>query len=145
MMSIPHIEDINSAVDSINPPPHDKRRRRIDGRLLGIGDTVYIISLKYNGTILDFRGKRILVIPHDYGYPDLFPPSNLKFGRGINCHQRLRLDNLGHYYFDPVILQNGTHPAPHRRYRRLIPPFDWDGYSQAVADLLRQTHRRRNT
>ena len=72
-MSIPHIEDINSAVDSINPPPHDKRRRRIDGHLLGIGDTVYIISLKYNGTILDFRGKRILVIPHDYGYPDLFP------------------------------------------------------------------------
>ena len=143
MPTISHIEDIDSALTSITSPPSDIRRKRINGRLLGIGDTVHIVSLGYNGTIIDFCGRRILVIPHDYGYPDLFSPANLRFGSGINCHQRTRLDDLGFYYFDPIILQQGTHPAPHRRYQRLIPPFNWTGYSQSIAELLRRTHRNR--
>ena len=143
MKTISHIDDIESALKSHTPPPSDNRRRRIDGRLLGIGDTVYIVTLRYNGTIIDFRGKRILVIPHDYGYPDLFSTSNLRFGSGINCHQRLRLDDLGFYYFDTVLLKRGTHPAPHRRYQRLLPPFNWTGYSQAIAELIRRSHRSR--
>ena len=138
MPTIPHIENIDYALDSVNTPTADSRRRRINGRLYGIGDTVYIVPLRYNGTILDFRGQRILVIPHDYGYPDLFSPTNLRFGSGINCHQRLRLDQLGYYYHDPVLLTTGTHPAPHRRYQRIIPPFNWTGYSQAIADLIRR-------
>ena len=145
MPTIPHIEDINSALDSVTTSPEDNRRRRINGQLCGIGDTVYIVPLRYNGTILDFRGRRILVIPHDYGYPDLFSPANLRFGSGINCHQRIRLDELGYYYHDPILLNTGTHPAPHRRYQRLIPPFNWSGYSQAIADLLqRQLHSSTN-
>ena len=144
MPTILHIKDINSALDSTPPPPSNSRRRRINGRLLGIGDTVYIVSLQYNGTILDFRGRRILVIPHDYGYPDLFTASNLRIGSGINVHQRLCLDDLGYYYFDPVVLTSGTHPAPHRRYQRLIPPFNWTGYSNSIADLFRRTHLSRH-
>lgn len=101
--------------NSSTTAPDDSRRKRIDGRLLGIGDTVFIIQFGYNGTIIDFRGKQVLVLPHNYSYLIFLPVSKLRVGRGINCHQRLHLDQLAVYYFDQCILHTGTYPASHRR------------------------------
>ena len=125
MPTPPHRISIIADLDSNVPPPLDFRRRRINGRLHSIGDTVFIPSLQYNGTIIDFRGRRILVLPHDYGYPDLFCLSSLLPGSGINCHQRVRLEELGYYYFDHLLLDTGTYPASHRRFQRVHNPYGW--------------------
>ena len=103
MPTAPHRISIIRDLDSAVPPPLDSRRKRIDGRLLGIGDTVYIIELGYNGTIINFTRSRVQVQPHDYGYPDLYPPKKLRQGRGISALQRVRLEELGIYYFDHLI------------------------------------------
>ena len=125
MPTPPHRVSVIRDLDSKVPPPVDSRRKRIAGRLLGIGDAVFIITLGYNGTIIDFRGARILVLPHDYGYPDLYSPRSLRIGKGINAHQRIRLEELGFYYFDHLLLDTGTHPAPNRRFQIVHEPYEW--------------------
>ena len=123
MPTAPHRVSIIRDLDSSVPPPADHRRRRVEGRLLGIGDTVFIIPLGYNGTIIDFRQKKLLVLPHDYGYPDLYLPRNLRIGRGISALQRVRLEELGYYYFDHLLLDQGTFPAPNRRFQTVHEPY----------------------
>ena len=54
--------------------PLDSWRIRIPGRLLGICDTVFIPEFGYNGTILDIKGRFIVVLPHNLGNR---PQSNL--------------------------------------------------------------------
>ena len=125
MPTRPHRESIIRDLDSKVPPPNDYRRRRIAGRLLSIGDTVYINQLDYNGTIIDFRGSKVMVLPHDYGYPDLFHVRLLRPSQGINAHQRVRLEELGYYYYDHLLLNTGTHPASHRRFQTVHNPYEW--------------------
>ena len=125
MPTLPHRESIIRDLDSSVPPPLDFRRRRIAGRLLGIGDTVYITALGYNGTIVDFLRKRVLVLPHDYGYPDSYLPRYLKPSQGINALQRVRLEELGVYYFDHKLLDKGTFPASYRRFQTVHNPYEW--------------------
>ena len=125
MPTPPHRVSIIRDLDCSVPPPVDHRRRRIAGRLLGIGDTVFIIQLGYNGTILDFHNRRILVLPHDYGYPDLFLPRFLRPAEGISALQRVRLEELGVYYFDHLLLDIGTFPAPYRRFQIVHRPYEW--------------------
>ena len=96
MPTPPHRESIIRDLDCSVPPPSDFRRRRIAGRLLGIGDTVYILALGYNGTIVDFHRSKVLVLPHDYGYLDVYSPRHLKPGKGISALQRVRLEELGY-------------------------------------------------
>ena len=116
MPTRPHREIIITDLDSHSNPPTNNRRVRIDGRLHTIGDTVFIPHLGYNGTILDFVGRRQLIIkPHDYGYTIHILPNKLKVGVGINCHQRMHLDNLDIYYYDPLLIDTGTTVHPHRR------------------------------
>ena len=129
MPTPPHRESIIKDLDSGVQPPEDHRRQRIAGRLLSIGDTVFIAQLGYNGTILDFRGKKVMVIPHDYGYPDLFQARHLRPGKGINALQRVRLEELGYYYFDHLLLDRGTYPAPNRRFQTVHDPYNWKSNS----------------
>ena len=125
MPTAPHRESIIRDLDSAVPPPTDHRRKRIAGRLLTIGDTVFIPQLGYNGTIIDFHRSRVMVLPHDYGYPDLFNPKHLRPGKGISALQRVRLEELGYYYFDHLLLDIGTHPAPSRRFQPVHRPYEW--------------------
>ena len=125
MPTPPHCISIIRDLDCGVPPPQNFSRRRIAGRLLGIGDTVHILQLGYNGTILDFTSKKILVLPHDYGYPDLYLPRHLQPGVGINAMQRVRLEELGVYYFDHTLLDKGTYPAPYRRFQTVHRPYEW--------------------
>ena len=78
---------------------------------------MYIRQFNYNGTIIDVRGTRILVLPHNYGYPDLFHPSLLESGTGINCYQRVRLEELGYYHLNQLLLDTDTHSVPHQRFQ----------------------------
>ena len=125
MPTPPHRESIIRDLDCAVPPPSDFRRRRIAGRLLSIGDTVYISTLGYNGTVIDFYRSKVLVLPHDYGYPDAYLPRHLKPGKGINALQRVRLEELGIYYFDHKLLDKGTFPAPSRRFQIVHNPYEW--------------------
>ena len=63
-------------------------RRRIGSKLHIVGDTVFIPSLGYNGTILKFNPHTVNVIPHDYGYYWPYKISDLREGSGISCHIR---------------------------------------------------------
>ena len=115
MPTRPHRESIISDLDSHSTPPTNNCRVRIEGRLHGIGDTVFIPHLGYNGTILDFVGRRhLIIIPHDYGYTIRILPSKLKQGFGINCHQLIHLDELEIYYFNHLLLDTGTTTHRHR-------------------------------
>ena len=125
MPTPPHQISIIRDLDSQVPPPKDFRRRRIAGRLLGIGDKVHIIQLGYNGTILDFTPSKILVLPHDYGYPDLYLSLHLWTGVGISALQRVQLEELGVYYFDHTLLDKGTYPAPSRRFQTVHRSYEW--------------------
>ena len=125
MPTAPHRESIIRDLDSTVQPPTDHRRRQIAGRLLAIGDTVFIIQLGYNGTIIDFHHSCVMVLPHDYGYPDLFRTAHLCPGRGINAMQRVRLEVLCYYYFDHVLLDTGTFLAPARRFQVVHRPYKW--------------------
>ena len=125
MPTPPHRISIIRDLDSAVPPPTDYRRRRIAGRLLSIGDSVFIPQLGYNGTIIDFYSRRVLVQPHDYGYPDSYLPRHLRPAEGINALQRVRLEELGIYYFDHCLLDRGTFPAPYRRFQIVHRPYAW--------------------
>ena len=87
MPTPPHCISIIRDLDCKVPPPKIFGRRRIAGRLLGIGNTVHILQLGYNGTILDFTSSKILVLPHDYGYPDMYLPRHLWPGVGIHYNK----------------------------------------------------------
>ena len=89
-------------------------RARIDGRLHSVGDTVFIPSLGYNGTICRFcRGTKngqpyAIVIPHDFGQVSFLYHDELKTGSGINCHIRCWLTRNNIIVHDPVHLIKGT-------------------------------------
>ena len=125
MPTPPHRVSIIRDLDCAVPPPEDSRRRRIAGRLLGLGDTGFILQLGYNGTIFNFTATKIRVQPLDYGYPDLYLARHLQPGVGINALQRVRLEELGVYYFDHSLLDKGTFRAPYRRFRIVHNPYKW--------------------
>ena len=87
-------------------------RRRIDGRLHSIGNTVFIPNLGYNGTIVWFNNNSILVLPHDYGNTQSYTATELKVGSGITpiIAGWLRENNIPH--FDTVLLHQGTNIHP---------------------------------
>ena len=111
----PHHISIIRDFDSSIPPPDNPRRWKIDGQLKDIGNTVFIPSLKYNVTIMDLYGKSIVVLPHDYRYPDKYLPSQLRHCGRITCHQRIRFEELRIYYFDHLLLDGSTYPAWYHR------------------------------
>ena len=114
MPTKPHRRSIISDLDSHSPPPTDHRRIRVGGRLKGIGNTVFVPHLGYNGMIVEIVGRRHLsVLPHDYGYTIKILPWCLMNGVGINAFQRLELDKHRMYYYNPVLLDKGTVTVPH--------------------------------
>ena len=90
------------------------RRIRISGRLLGICDTVYIPDLGYNGTILDIKGRYIVVLPHDYGISIRQLARNLKSGNGISTHICRFFDRINVAYTEETLLLQGTYPNRNR-------------------------------
>ena len=90
--------------------PFDSRRTRISGRLVGVCDTVFIPELGYNGTIIDIKGRYIVVLPHDYGTSFRRLPSKLRVGIGISSHQRRWLDRINVAFVDNCVLSKGTYP-----------------------------------
>ena len=53
---------------STTPSLTDTRQIRIDRQLKGIGDTVFILLLGINGTIVNFCGHNIFVVPYNLGH-----------------------------------------------------------------------------
>ena len=85
--------------------------RQIDGRLHTVGDTVLIVDLRYNGTILLFTPNFVRVIPHDYGHPIRRSPRKLRSASGITHGQRSHLLSIGIVINDEKNIFGGTFPA----------------------------------
>ena len=83
-------------------------RIRLDGKLHVKGDTVFIKDLNYNGTIIRFTSRWVVVLPHDYGGIFRRAISRFEYREGILLHQRRNLEERGVYYNDPVELHQGT-------------------------------------
>ena len=66
--------------------------------------------LGYNGTILDIKGRFVVVLPHDYGPSIRRLPRNLRYGRGISTHIRRWFDRIDAAYNDDTALAQGTFP-----------------------------------
>ena len=79
---------IQRELKSDTPKPQDPRRKIITNRLHHIGDTVFIIDLHTNGTIIDVDKQFVIILPHDYGYWIQRTVPKLRAGQGINCWQR---------------------------------------------------------
>ena len=103
--------------------PFDNRRIRISGRLLSICDTVFIPELGYNGTILDIKGRYIVILPHDYGVSIRRLARNLRSGEGISSHQRRWFDRINVAYHDNILLLEGTFPNRNRGKKKLFYSF----------------------
>ena len=99
-------------LDSVAQKSPDFRRRRFSDRLYHIGNTIYIVDLKYNSTILDFDRKYFLVLPHDYGGSVKRDPHNLRLGSCITGWQRQWMHQIHVYYHNHKLTNGGTHPAP---------------------------------
>ena len=91
---------------STQPAPI-KIRRRIGGRLLCIGDTVYIPNYGYNGTIIEFHSsnRTAQIIPHDFGNSETIELSDLHHGQGIPECIRRYLNERQIYYYDPSAIK----------------------------------------
>ena len=85
-------------------------RLRIDGRLHSVGDTVFIPILGYNGTILNLHKRQldgvevcsILTLPHDYGEPVIYSPSDLQSGVGVSNHMIWHFESQNVFYDSSV-------------------------------------------
>ena len=89
-------------------PPHSLW---ISGRLHFVGDTVYIPEYKYNGTILRFTSRFVVVYPHDYGHPIRRLPSKLRIGEGISRWHQMYMDENDIFYNNNIKIQQGIFPA----------------------------------
>ena len=104
------IEDYCVFFYSTTNQPPGRRRVRIDGRLKGTGDTVYIPRLGINGTIVNIHPLRdplthLSVIAHSFGhYTEGYPIEDLREGSGISDFHRAWLNGLEIYFWDPIIL-----------------------------------------
>ena len=102
-------------------------RLRIDGRLHSVGDTVFIPVLGYKGTILNLQKRQldgveeylILTLPHDYGEPIIYTPSDLRAGVGVSTHMMRHFESHNVFYdasvqifgFPTYIHQSRSHYA----------------------------------
>jgi len=85
-------------------------RLRINGRLHSVGDTVFIPVLGYKGTILNLQKRQldgveeylILTLPHDYGEPIIYIPSDLRAGVGVSTHIMRHFDSDNVFYDESV-------------------------------------------
>ena len=98
-----------------SPHPRMPTRMRISGKLLSIGDTVFVNNLGYNGTIMSFTRKFVVLLPHDYGSPIRCLPHLLSLGVGLSELQRQFLLRLNIPCNDPVKLDCEVIPHPSRR------------------------------
>ena len=91
---------------STTSPPNNHRRIRIDGRLNSVGDTVFIVSIERNGTIIDIRPNSVWVLPHYILLNPIvgnYSPADLRHGEGIGSLHRAWLNGLEVYHFDPIL------------------------------------------
>ena len=110
MQAIHHLSIYSSLLRSSTPLPADSRRVRISSRLFCICDNIFIPDLGYNGTILDIKGRFVIVLPHDYGPSIRRLPRNLRYGIGISTHIRRWFNQIDVAYNDNTILLQGTFP-----------------------------------
>ena len=86
------------------------RRIRIDGRLRGVGDTVYIPFRGRNGTIIHIGIDVVLVIVHEWKISPTVEkfewPFDLKQGEGISPCIRSYLNVLRINFYDEVVIEN---------------------------------------
>jgi len=100
MPTPPPYRSIIQNLDSLATKPQDFKRRQISDILHHIGDIVYIVDLNYNGTILGFEIRYVLVLPHNYGGPIKRAPQNIRPGSGITGWQRQWMNQIHVYYHD---------------------------------------------
>ena len=100
MTIAPSIASIITDLRSVTPLPLDNRRKPISGCLLGISGTVFLLEYNYNGTIIDFVGRSVIVLPNYYGPAIHRLPRIIRAGQGISCHQRWWLDIIHVGYHD---------------------------------------------
>ena len=58
--------------------------QRIDGQLHSISNTVHVLELVYNGTILSLFYGLVKVLPHDYSIPVFYSLSESRQASGVN-------------------------------------------------------------